>query len=48
MGLIIAIPLVMGGAWINVRIGKLQDEVQQYLGVFLEDLEVAVAKTGRR
>ena len=48
MGLIIAIPLVMGGAWINVRIGKLQDEVQQYLGVFLEDLEAAVAKTGRR
>lgn len=48
MGLIIAIPLVMGGAWINVRIGKLQDEVQQYLGVFLEDLEAAVSKTGRR
>jgi len=48
MGLIIAIPLVMGGAWINVRIGKLQDEVQQYLGVFLEDLEAAVSKAGRR
>jgi biopolymer transport protein ExbB len=48
MGLMIAIPLVMGGAWINVRIGKLQDEVQQYLGVFLEDLEAAVAKAGRR
>lgn len=48
MGLIIAIPMVMGGAWINVRIGKLQDEVQQYLGVFLEDLEAAVAKVGRR
>jgi biopolymer transport protein ExbB len=48
LGLIIAIPLVIGGAWINVRIGKLQDEVQQYLGVFLEDLEAAVAKAGRR
>ncbi|MFT5325396.1 MAG: biopolymer transport protein ExbB [Planctomycetaceae bacterium] len=48
MGLIIAIPMVIGGAWINVRIGKLQDEVQQYLGVFLEDLEAAVAKVGRR
>jgi biopolymer transport protein ExbB len=48
MGLIIAIPMVIGGAWINVRIGKLQDEVQQYLGVFLEDLEAAVAKAGRR
>ena len=48
LGLIIAIPLVMGGAWINVRIGKLQDEVQQYMGVFLEDLEAAVAKAGRR
>ena len=48
LGLIIAIPLVMGGAWINVRIGKLQDEVQQYLGVFQEGLEAAVAKAGRR
>jgi biopolymer transport protein ExbB len=48
LGLIIAIPMVIGGAWINVRIGKLQDEVQQYLGVFLEDLEAAVAKAGRR
>lgn len=48
MGLMIAIPLVIGGAWVNVRIGKLQDEVQQYLGVFLEDLEAASAKAGRR
>lgn len=47
MGLTIAIPMVIGGAWINVRIGKMQDEVQQYLGVFLEDLEAAVAKAGR-
>ncbi|MHC4877659.1 MAG: MotA/TolQ/ExbB proton channel family protein [Planctomycetota bacterium] len=48
MGLMIAVPLVMLGAWLQVRIGKLQDEVQQYLGVFLEDLENAVMKAGRR
>ena len=29
MGLMIAVPLVMLGAWLQVRIGKLQDEVQQ-------------------
>ena len=48
MGLMIAVPLVMLGAWLQVRIGKLQDEVQQYLGVFLEDFEAAVMKAGRR
>lgn len=48
MGLMIAVPLVMLGAWLQVRIGKLQDEVQQYLGVFLEDFENAVMKAGRR
>ncbi len=48
MGLMIAIPLVMLGSWLQVRIGKLQDEVAQYLGVFLEDFEAAVMKAGRR
>lgn len=48
MGLMIAVPLVVLGAWVQVRIGKLQDQVQQYLGVFLEDLENAVMKSGRR
>ena len=48
MGLMIAVPLVVMGAWIRVRIGKLSDQVEQYLGVFLEDLENAVMKAGRR
>jgi len=48
MGLMIAVPLVVMGAWIRVRIGKLSDQVEQYLGVFLEDLENAVTKAGRR
>ncbi len=48
MGLMIAVPLVLAGAFIQVRIGKLQDQVQQYLTVFLEDLENALAKAGGR
>ena len=43
IGLMIAIPLVVAGNMINVRIGKLQEEVQQHLGEFLEDLDVVVA-----
>jgi biopolymer transport protein ExbB/TolQ len=39
MGLTIAIPLVMAGAVVHVRIGKLQDSVQDHLGEFLDDLE---------
>lgn len=38
-GLVIAIPLVLGGNLIHIRIGKLQDSVQHDLGVFLEDVE---------
>jgi biopolymer transport protein ExbB/TolQ len=48
IGLIIAVPLVIMGSWIRVRIGKLSDQVEQYLSVFLEDLENAVHKTGSR
>lgn len=39
MGLTVAIPLVLLGALVQVRIGKLQDSVQQYVGEFLDDLE---------
>lgn len=39
LGLTIAIPLVMAGNLIHIRIGKLQDSVQEDLGTFLEDLE---------
>jgi len=43
MGLSVAIPLVLAGALIHVRIGKLQDSVQNHLGIFLDDLEDAIA-----
>ncbi len=41
-GLAIAIPLTMLGAWIQVRIGKMTDAVQEQTGEFLADLEVAM------
>lgn len=41
MGLAVAIPLTLLGALVRVRMGKLQDAVQQYLSEFLDDLEVA-------
>ena len=43
MGLSIAIPLVLGGALVAVRIGKLQDSVQEHLGLYLDDLEAVMA-----
>ncbi|MEX0701943.1 MAG: MotA/TolQ/ExbB proton channel family protein [Planctomycetales bacterium] len=42
IGLIVAIPLVLAGAAIHVRIGKLQDSVQQHIGRFFDDYEAAV------
>jgi len=45
LGLTIAIPLVLAGALISVRLGKLQDAVQHSLGEFLDSLEAAM--TGR-
>lgn len=41
IGLIIAIPLVLAGAALHVRIGKLQDSVQQHLGRFFDDFDAA-------
>jgi biopolymer transport protein ExbB len=38
-GLAVAIPLTLMGALVQVRIGKLQDSVQQYVSEFLDDLE---------
>jgi biopolymer transport protein ExbB/TolQ len=38
-GLAVAIPLTVLGAWVQVRISKLQDSVQLYVGEFLDDLE---------
>ena len=43
MGLSIAIPLVVAGNIISVRIGKLQDSVQDQLGEFIDDLAAATA-----
>ena len=43
MGLTVAIPLVLAGAMIHVRIGKLQDAVQKQLGDFFDDYEAATA-----
>jgi len=46
IGLSIAIPLVLAGNMIHVRIGKLQDSVQEDLGEFLDDLQTVEAETG--
>jgi biopolymer transport protein ExbB/TolQ len=48
IGLSIAIPLVMAGNMVQVRIGKLQDAVQQHVGLFLEDLDSAGLQSGER
>jgi biopolymer transport protein ExbB/TolQ len=47
LGLIIAIPLVVAGNMIQVRIGKMQDSVQHHLGIFVADLETVIADGGR-
>ena len=44
-GLAIAIPLVLAGAAVHIRIGKLQDSVQDHLGSFLDDLETLNAES---
>ena len=44
MGLAVAIPLVMAGAAINIRVGKLQDSVQQTIGDFLVTWESHMRK----
>lgn len=41
MGLSVAIPLVIAGAAIHVRVGKLQDSVQQTIGDFLAAWDAA-------
>jgi biopolymer transport protein ExbB/TolQ len=47
LGLTIAIPLVLAGNMIHVRIGKLQDAVQQDLGRFFDALDESQAdRTG--
>ncbi len=46
IGLTVAIPLVMAGAAIQVRLGKLQDSVQQTLGEFLTAWESSPTRQG--
>lgn len=46
LGLSVAIPLVLAGNMIHVRIGKLQDSVQDDLGTFLDDLSEAAEAGG--
>jgi biopolymer transport protein ExbB len=45
-GLTIAISLVLAGNMIHVRMGKLQDSVQEDLGGFLDDLNTVSAASG--
>lgn len=44
IGLIIAVPLILLMSMIQVRLSKMQDQVQQYLGEFLESFEAARKK----
>lgn len=41
VGLIVAIPLIMVSNTVNIRIGRMQDLVQQQLGEFLEMFDIA-------
>lgn len=42
-GLAVAIPLVLLGAAVRVRMGRLEDTVQEHLSEFLDDFELAQA-----
>ena len=42
LGLTVAIPLTLLGAWVQVRIGKLTDAVQEQVAEFMHDLEDAM------
>jgi biopolymer transport protein ExbB len=48
IGLMIAIPLVMAGAAIQVRIAKLQDGVQRHLGTLIETLDAVLTAQRKR
>jgi biopolymer transport protein ExbB len=44
IGLFIAVPLVLAGNAITVRIGKLQDSVQEQLGEFLDRMSLVLTE----
>tara|TARA_B100000029_G_scaffold273727_1_gene268506 strand:+ start:2398 stop:3060 length:663 start_codon:yes stop_codon:yes gene_type:complete len=46
IGLTVAIPMVVMGAMVAVRIGKLSDAVQEQVGRFVDDLDAARAGKG--
>lgn len=46
LGLAIAIPLVIAGAWLQVRMGRLQDHVQEQLSWFLDELDAVRTSQG--
>ncbi|QDT37770.1 MotA/TolQ/ExbB proton channel family protein [Stratiformator vulcanicus] len=46
VGLSIAIPLVLAGNVLQVKIGKLQDSVQDYLGRFLDEFAESIGTGG--
>lgn len=46
VGLLVAIPLMLCMSMIQVRMGRLMDHVQQYLGAFLDEFD-AVRKPGQ-
>jgi hypothetical protein len=41
VGLLVSIPLILALSFIQVRMGRLLDHVQQYTGVFLEEFEAS-------
>ncbi len=45
LGLAVAIPLVIAGAFLHVRMGKLQDHVQEELSWFLDELDTVREKS---
>lgn len=45
LGLMIAVPLVVAGNAVHVRIGKMQDAVQHHIGIFLDDLDTVMSQT---
>lgn len=45
LGLAVAIPLVIAGAFLHVRMGKLQDHVQEELSWFLDELDAVRDKS---
>ncbi|RPI89037.1 MAG: MotA/TolQ/ExbB proton channel family protein [Planctomycetaceae bacterium] len=43
VGLVVSIPLILAMSFIQVRLGRLLDHVQQYMAVFLEEFEASRA-----